>query len=73
VKGLSCGVNLDLVKILNPHVYYIKDKGLSTISTPWTKDLLRVLARGRARSKQGGYVDGVFWYTKHVHYSLVWI
>jgi hypothetical protein len=21
----------------------------------------------------GGIVDGVFWYTKHVHYTLVWI
>jgi hypothetical protein len=21
----------------------------------------------------GGDVDGVFWYTKHVHYTLVWI
>jgi hypothetical protein len=20
-----------------------------------------------------GSVDGVFWYTKHVHYTLVWI
>jgi hypothetical protein len=19
------------------------------------------------------FVDGVFWYTKHVHYTLVWI
>jgi hypothetical protein len=35
--------------------------------------LLRVLARGRARSKHGGDVDGVFGYTKHVHYTLVWI
>jgi hypothetical protein len=35
--------------------------------------LLRVLARGRARSKRGGDVDGVFWYTKHVQYTLVWI
>jgi hypothetical protein len=32
------------------------------------KVLLRV---GRARSKRGGDVDGVFWYTKHVHYTLV--
>jgi hypothetical protein len=37
------------------------------------KVLLRVLARGRARSKRGGDVDSVFWYTKHVHYTLVWI
>jgi hypothetical protein len=37
------------------------------------KVLLRVLARGRAISKCGGDVDGVFWYTKHVHYTLVWI
>jgi hypothetical protein len=37
------------------------------------KVLLRVLARGRARSKREGDVDGVFWYTKHVHYTLVWI
>jgi hypothetical protein len=22
---------------------------------------------------QKEYVDGVFWYTKHVHYTLVWI
>jgi hypothetical protein len=35
--------------------------------------LLRVLARGRERAKRGGDVDGVFWYTKHVHYTLVWI
>jgi hypothetical protein len=35
--------------------------------------LLRVLARGRARSKRGGDVDGVFWYTNHVYYTLVWI
>jgi hypothetical protein len=21
----------------------------------------------------GDFVDGVFWYTKHVHYTLVWI
>jgi hypothetical protein len=35
--------------------------------------LLRVLARGRARSKRGGDVDGVFWYAKHVHYTMVWI
>jgi hypothetical protein len=27
--------------------------------------------RGRARSKHGGDVDGVFLYTKHVHYTLV--
>jgi hypothetical protein len=25
------------------------------------------------RSKRGGDVDGVFWYTKHVYYTLVWI
>jgi hypothetical protein len=37
------------------------------------KVLLRVLAQGRARSKRGGDVDGVFCYTKHVHYTLVWI
>jgi hypothetical protein len=37
------------------------------------KVLLRVLARGRARSKHGGDVDAVFWYTKHVQYTLVWI
>jgi hypothetical protein len=24
-------------------------------------------------SKTSLYVDGVFWYTKHVHYTLVWI
>jgi hypothetical protein len=35
--------------------------------------LLQVLARRRARDKSGGDVDGVFWYTKHVHYTLVWI
>jgi hypothetical protein len=35
--------------------------------------LLRVLARGRERSKRGGDVDGVFWYTKHVYYTLVLI
>jgi hypothetical protein len=35
------------------------------------KVLLRVLARERARSKCGRDVDGVFWYTKHVHYTLV--
>jgi hypothetical protein len=35
--------------------------------------LLRVLARGPAIAKRGGDVDGVFWYTKHVHYTLVWI
>jgi hypothetical protein len=23
--------------------------------------------------QQLGQVDGVFWYTKHVHYTLVWI
>jgi hypothetical protein len=34
--------------------------------------LLRVLAP-RARAKRGGDVDSVFWYTKHVHYTLVWI
>jgi hypothetical protein len=34
---------------------------------------LLVLARGWARSKNGGDVDGVFWYTKHVHYTLVHI
>jgi hypothetical protein len=22
---------------------------------------------------RGGDVDGVFWYTEHVHYTLVWI
>jgi hypothetical protein len=22
---------------------------------------------------RGIFVDGVFWYTKHVHYTLVWI
>jgi hypothetical protein len=37
------------------------------------KVVLRVLARGRARSKRGGDVDVVFWYTKHVNYTLVWI
>jgi hypothetical protein len=35
--------------------------------------LLGVLARGRARAKRGGGVDGVFWYIKHVHYTSVWI
>jgi hypothetical protein len=35
--------------------------------------LLREVARGRARANRGGDVDGVFWYTKHVHYILVWI
>jgi hypothetical protein len=35
------------------------------------KVLLRVLARGRARSKRGGDADGVIWYTKDVHYTLV--
>jgi hypothetical protein len=35
--------------------------------------LLRVLARGRASAKRGGDVDGVFSYTKQVHYTLVWI
>jgi hypothetical protein len=24
-------------------------------------------------AKHEGDVDGVFWYTKHVHYTLVWI
>jgi hypothetical protein len=33
--------------------------------------LLRVLARGRARSKRGGDVDGVFWYTKHVSHLVL--
>jgi hypothetical protein len=37
------------------------------------KVLLRVLARGRAISKHEGDVDGVFWYTKYVHDTLVWI
>jgi hypothetical protein len=37
------------------------------------KVLLRVLARGRATSKRGGDVDGVFLYAKQVHYTLVWI
>jgi hypothetical protein len=40
VKDMSCGVNLDLVKILNAHVYvsrsllhvyYIKDQGLTIL------------------------------------------
>jgi hypothetical protein len=22
---------------------------------------------------RGSFVDGVFWYTKHIHYTLVWI
>jgi hypothetical protein len=35
--------------------------------------LLRVRARGRARAKRGGDVDGLFWYTNHVHKTLVWI
>jgi hypothetical protein len=35
--------------------------------------LLQVLPRGRAKSKRGGDVDGVFWYTKHAHYTLVCI
>jgi hypothetical protein len=30
------------------------------------------VARGWVRSKCVGDVDGVFWYTKHVHYTLVW-
>jgi hypothetical protein len=33
------------------------------------KFFCKELARGRARSKRGGDVDGVFWYTKHVHYT----
>jgi hypothetical protein len=37
------------------------------------KVLLRVLAQGQARSMCGGDVVGVFWYTKNVHYTLVWI
>jgi hypothetical protein len=34
--------------------------------------LLRVLARGRARSKRGGDVDGVFWVhqTCSLHFGL---
>jgi hypothetical protein len=26
-----------------------------------------------SEDERGGFVDGVFWYTKHVHYTLVWI
>jgi hypothetical protein len=60
----------------------IKDKGLTKLVKKHLAEhdyntldevLLRVLARGRARAKRGGDVYGVFWYTKHVHYTLVWI
>jgi hypothetical protein len=89
-RVLSCGVNLDMVKILNAHVYvwwsyfmfiYLRWKDWLTCEEGLavhdynTLDgvLLRVLAWGRARAKRGVDVDGVFWYTKHVHYTLVWI
>jgi hypothetical protein len=49
-------------KYLAAHDYNALDEVLS-----------RLLARGRARAKRGGDVDGVFWFTKHVHYTLVCI
>jgi hypothetical protein len=30
-------------------------------------------ARQRCPGSDALYVDSVFWYTKHVHYTLVWI
>jgi hypothetical protein len=31
------------------------------------------VCRGECSIKMMYVVDGVFWYTKHVHYTLVWI
>jgi hypothetical protein len=66
VKSLSCGVNLDVVKIVKK---YLAEHDYNTLDEVF----LRVLARGPARAKRGGDVDGVLWYTKYVHYTLVWI
>jgi hypothetical protein len=81
---LSCGVNLDVVKILNAHVYVwwsllyvyvLKIKDWLTCEEELAvhdyNTLNEVLLR--ARAKRGGDVDGVFWYTNDVHYTLAWI
>jgi hypothetical protein len=41
-------------------------------STTGTLLVLKTVEAGTAAAG-GGAVDGVFWYTKYVHYTLVWI
>jgi hypothetical protein len=41
------------------------------ITTPWTKFFYEYLLEDEQELSVGGDVDGVFWYTKHVHYTLV--
>jgi hypothetical protein len=36
-------------------------------------DILELGDYFAARTSFRAIVDGVFWYTKHVHYTLVWI
>jgi hypothetical protein len=36
-------------------------------------EFVLVLREGRHVQNSWLHVDGVFWYTKHVHYTLVWI
>jgi hypothetical protein len=43
------------------------------ITTPWTKFFYEYLLEDEQELSVGGDVDCVFWYTKHVHYTLVWI
>jgi hypothetical protein len=63
VKRLSCGVNLDVLKILNAHVYVWWS--LLCAYVLWWKDWLTCeegLAVHVYNAKRGGDVDGVFWY-----------
>jgi hypothetical protein len=34
---------------------------------------IKAIRNMRAPKAKRDVVDGVFWYTKHVHYTLVWI
>jgi hypothetical protein len=46
------------------------------IKTPWTKFIYEYLLEEEQDLSVGEMltvVDGVFWYTKHVYYTLVWI
>jgi hypothetical protein len=43
------------------------------ITTPWTKFFYEYLLEDEQELSVGEMLMGVFWYTKHVHYTLVWI
>jgi hypothetical protein len=42
-------------------------------ANPAKVDAIRKMAKPSNKKDVMKLVDGVFWYTKHVHYTLVWI